>query len=420
MSNNEFRPRFKGDKEYLDKWRKAINKCKELGVDELLIRLNDDYHKVKQVETEKTLSVDAISSKVRTIKELIDYHKINTDTWTPDRVTTNYWEMGAKLPDGTVVTTPLHQIKASFKRKESEVTFEELKEELIQAIEDVTHIPKKYNYPNVFKEVYTEGVVPELMISDFHLGKIARNYKTNEYYWDLEEAKRTYLQAIDSVLWEIETIGMKVNHFIFPTGNDFLNIDNSKNETTKGTPQMTGIFWKQLFRFGSEMIITAVNRLLDVAPVKIVMVEGNHDKDSVFTLGEVLMAYYRNYDNVEINNSYSKRKYHSFGNVLLGYFHFNEAKPNKAHNSIISDVPELAHKKFKCIHGGHYHKNMKSYDKAVTIKDENYGIEVEICPSLCPTDEWHHNNLYIGNLRRTKTFIWHPDKGLIKELYFNL
>jgi hypothetical protein len=56
--------------------------------------------------------------------------------------------------------------------------------------------------------------------------------------------------------------------------------------------------------------------------------------------------------------------------------------------------------------------------KPYHIKDEYFGVEV--CLLLFPTDRWHYNHLFIGNLRQSKTFIWHPSDGLVKEVYFNL
>ena len=58
-----------------------------------------------------------------------------------------------------------------------------------------------------------------------------------------------------------------------------------------------------------------------IAPVDVLIVSGNNDEERSFYLGEVLSALYSNTDRIFVDNSAKKRKYYSYGNVLLGLTH---------------------------------------------------------------------------------------------------
>jgi DNA repair exonuclease SbcCD nuclease subunit len=184
---------------------------------------------------------------------------------------------------------------------------------------------------------------------------------------------------------------------------------------------MTALFWQNLFSYTEQMVSMSISRLARIAPVYIYMVPGNHDNNSTFSLGEVLRARFAGIDHVHIDNTPIQRKYHRYGNTLLGYVHGNEGKKNDLYSMMALDRPEdFGRTKYRHYRVGHLHKNARSVMMKIDMKDEQGGVELEICPSLSPVDEWHYKNLYIGNLRRSKAFIHDPEKGCVRELYYNL
>lgn len=428
-----YRPQFSQD---VQEWQQVLKLAREMGVHNALRRMSDDYHRVEKVEREDELRFDSYSTRIKSLEDLIAFHDIDPETWEADAVTTNYYEQGAKLPTGEIVKTPLHQIKARFKRKEADggESFEVLKARLVAAIEevkpsrvasdeDVEYAESLYKASELLRAHNVQVVKPskglmlEPMITDLHLGKIGFDFETMDYNWSVKQSQEAYLAVIDDMLDRLK--GERIDHFVLPTGNDLLNIDNAASTTTKGTPQLSGMFWEHLFMRTAQMLVVAIDRLMKVAPVKVVFVRGNHDSQSVFSLGEMIGAHYRNEPRVMVDNGFEKRKYHSYEQVLLGFFHFDIVKPNAAAQSIMADKPALAHLKYKAIHGGHFHKNSKRL-QPFDLKNEVHGVEVEVCPSLSPADRWHYENLYIGNLRRSKTFVWSGEMGLLEELYFQL
>ena len=138
-------------------------------------------------------------------------------------------------------------------------------------------------------------------------------------------------------------------------------------------------------------------------------------------MGETLEARFSNNPNVEINNTPNQpRKYHRWGNCLVGWTHGDSGKVASLFNAMSVDNPiDFGETKFRAMHIGHLHKKKKT-EFSLVRNDEEFGLDVEVCPALSPTDVWHNNNLFIGNLRRCKTFMWHKYEGLIDEHYFNL
>lgn len=399
-----------------------MERLQQLSVDEALLRITgeeseettNEVHQATKDERGDKLTFNAFTSRLRTTDDLIEFHNIDTEIWMQDRIQTKYYEQGAKLPDGTIVTTPLHGMTINFKRKDkaTENRFEELKTSLLSSLSNSKKVK-----PQSFEILKKGGIVPELMITDLHLGKIAYGEDEN-YNWSNKECKAHYIGAIQHTINQVK--GEKIKHFVLPTGNDFLNIDSPLNTTTKGTPQMTGQFYEKLFMFGASMLCEAIDYLSQIAPVYVPFVPGNHDANSTFHLGEVTKAIYRNNPNVHIDSGLNKRKYHSFDDVVIGYYHFDQVKQSNAYKSFFVDVPHLSGKKYKAIHGGHYHKNSKRLITDTQIKNEDIGIEIEVCPSLTPTDRWHYEKLFTGNLQRSKSFIWSGSKGLIQELYYQV
>jgi predicted phosphodiesterase len=367
-------------------------------------------------ETADEITTDDYSERLRTPEEMAAFHGIDLNKWFAKSIKTGYHEQGAKIkrPGKDAghyhVTKPLHGLRIHWALKD-----ESLKKTLASLVEQIslqTFQAKKIDVSDRLLSV-------EMMITDLHLGKIGFDPETMEFNWTLQDAAREMNAAIDHFLSQID--GRQVAEFLLPLGNDYLNVDNSSNQTRRGTPQMAGDFWQNVFRFGKQLAIAAIEKLATIAPVKVYMVKGNHDEDSVFSLGEVISAYFFSHENVSVTNNPVQRNYHEFGANLIGFAHGHEFNMAKAMQTMATDEPLLfGRTKFRSYHFGHLHQNKITKVMNLAIKEEHFGVDVEICPSMSPMDSWHYYNAYIGNLRRTKCFVRHFQKGLVQELYYNI
>lgn len=376
---------------------------------------NEEAHFHKE-ETPEEINTEDYSERLRTPEQMAAFHSIDLTKWFAKSIKTSYHEQGAKikLPGKNAghyhVTKPLHGMRIQWALKD-----ESLKKTLDSLVSQISL--KDFKVEKINVDGRRLSVEP--MITDLHLGKIGFNPDTMDFNWTLQDAARELNAAIDFFLSQIEV--SDIAEFVVPIGNDFLNVDNSSNQTRRGTPQMSGDFWHNVFRFGKQLAIAKVERLAEIAPVKVYMVKGNHDEDSVFTLGEVISAYFKAHPNVTVTNNPVQRNYHEFGANMIGFAHGHEFNMAKAMQTMATDEPIMfGRTKFRSYHFGHLHQNRINKVLNLAIKEEHFGVDVEICPSMSPMDAYHYHNAFIGNLRRAKCFVRHFDLGLVKELYYNV
>lgn len=247
------------------------------------------------------------------------------------------------------------------------------------------------------KQTGKETVAVEIALPDMHFGKI-----------DTGAAIHNHIVTIQKII--DRTKGFNVERFIFPVGNDGLNSEGKRKSTTGGTPQEDDVNWQDSFRIYWNCLIASINHLKKIAPVDVIVVNGNHDEERMFYIGDVLMAYYQNSSNVTVNNDGEYRKYYQYGVNMLMWTHGDKEKHADLPLIMATEEPEMFAKTlFREIHCGHFHKEMMQ---------EYRGIKVRFLPSLCPLDTWHKMMGY-ASLRAGQALIWDKAKGFQGMLQIN-
>jgi hypothetical protein len=244
----------------------------------------------------------------------------------------------------------------------------------------------------------------EINMPDLHAGKLAWSLETGGPNYDTKIAVKTYWAAFNAIL-------SRVSHFIFDeiifvVGNDLLNSDDAEGRTNAGTQVSTDVRYQKTFSIIRNVMIESIEILRRLAPkVKVIMVPGNHDKLSVWHLGDSLECYFHKYEDVEIDNSPRQHKFHQFGLVGLMFTHGNKGKKSDYPLAFATKMRKMfGSTKFNEIHTGHLHKSWA---------DEFHGVIVRILSALCPADAWHAENLFEGNQRAAEGYVWNKDEGLI-------
>jgi len=360
----------------------------------------------------KVISSD-VTNRVVTVDQLLEIYSISLEDWDIEKQIVNTWEVGAKGPDGKIVTTPLFQVKVWLATKKS-VILNSLREDFIEDIKKLSPKVEKIQYK---AKVDKAPSLLELNIFDLHLGKIAWSEETGHEY-NLDIASDIFHKCIEEFVEETQS--KNIERIVFPIGNDFFNSDKAHpfNSTTKGTPQEEDARWQKTFRLGRQLIVDAINKLTQIAPVDVIMVPGNHDYERNFYLGDSLEGWFYNNPNVTVDNSANPRKYYKYGQVLIGYTHGNEEK--------VTDLPLImAHERstdwalatFKEFHLGHEHRKKEIKFKST---EEYQGVIIRYFNSLSATDSWHHKRGYIGAKRTAEALIWDKEKGLKNNIYFSV
>ncbi len=367
------------------------------------------------------------------LEEAIKFFEIDTSLWEVERwVCNSYpvsarrreqdltWEKnaeGAQIMIGTSkrfdewTTVVNYQVKVWLKKIKTD---EELKQwaSFIATISD--HSPK---YEKIVRSKNKKKkYVFELGLPDLHIGKLAWAPETGEDY-DTKIAIDSYNAAIIELMEHVAPIADEIEEILLPIGNDLFNVDNFRNETTNGTPQHVDSRWQKMFLKAKDMLIENIDKLRLIAPVKIPVVVGNHDTQTAWYLGETLKAWYRNTNDITIDNSPAMRKYYSYGLNLIAWSHGNEEKHNDLGLIMANEEPMLwGATKFRSIHLGHWHKKkeMKWVDS-----DEHPGFKIKIIPSLSASDSWHAKKGY-KTQRSAIGMLHHKDRGLIAEYTYNV
>lgn len=339
-------------------------------------------------------------TRIQTLDELIAHCKIDLSIWEVERFICNKWEVGANLGGDKITVEPLFQIKAFLKKKKEIVSAR--KE--IEALK--TLAKKSARLPIAVKaNKSASGNMLEINIPDSHFGKLAWGLETGGPNYDVRIAQEVVTRAFEALL-------AKVGHYEFEeviliVGNDILNSDDVEGRTTAGTSVSTDGRYQKTFGVVRTLMTHFIERLRTrfKCPVIAIMVPGNHDKLSVWHLGDSLECYFHNYKDVTIENTPRYRKYHSFGKVMLMFTHGDKGKRNDYPLLMATEQPEMfGRSKFWEAHTGHNH---------MTKVDEQHGVRVRILSALCPADDWHAENALVGNKRSAEAYVWNKDEGLI-------
>jgi predicted phosphodiesterase len=282
-----------------------------------------------------------------------------------------------------------------------ETTTDEIKELKEDLFNDLKNLNKDNSQIFYQSKIGIDENLLEISLPDFHFGKVDDN--------TIEEQANLYLQGIVDLVAKAK--GYNISKILLPTGNDLFNSDTLDYTTTKGTPQLDNGTWQKTFRIGTQAVVKSIEYLKGIAPVDVVIVQGNHDYQKCFYLGEILQAYYTNDENVNISNDInSPRKYYKYGNTLFGYTHGNLEKQAELPLIMAVESPiEFANSKYHYWRLGHIHKEMIN---------EYQGVVVETLPSLCSQDEWHKKMGY-NSRRKAKAFIWNKEYGLEGTVQIN-
>ena len=273
----------------------------------------------------------------------------------------------------------------------------QVKEELLEYIRKRSNKVKKIKYVKP-----KDPVLYEISLPDIHYGKI-----TDEGPDALEE---NYMRTIVDLHRKAD--GVEIDRFLLPVGNDGLNSEGMRRATTKGTPQQDSMRWRQSFRGYWHLVTKAIDYLAQFAPVDVVVVQGNHDFERMFYVGEVLDALYHNNKNVTVDNSLESRKYYEYGINMIMFTHGDKERAAELPLLIATEQPDMWGRcKIREVHCGHKHKEMLN---------EYMGTKVRFIPSICANDNWHKTQGYVGTLRCGQAYIWNKNRGLEGYLQTNV
>lgn len=369
-----------------DDIKEKMPKCDIPNTDNVTIELNKDGTQTSERFVEMTQ--EQAKDKVF----LLRAHGFDPYEWELTAARNNMWNTYSKK-DGVQV---LYSSKIVCKPRTDTICVEELVKEFFE-------IDRLYEPPKLHTNKYlTFNKMLEIPIMDLHLSKMGWAPEVGENY-DHKIAEERFLYVISDFI--NRTKHYNFEKIIFPLGQDILNFDDIKGDTTKGTRQNNDLRWQKVYIKGTEIIIKAIDMLHNElqAPIEVFYVPGNHDKATSYYLTTFTYAWYRNTPTVNVNIDPTVRKYIEYGSSLIGFSHGSEERNNIYKLMQVEARESWGRTMFHEWHLGHLHSEQTR---------EEGGLICRKISSITGTDSWHHESGFVGAIKKAQAFVWDKEIGL--------
>lgn len=239
-------------------------------------------------------------------------------------------------------------------------------------------------------------------LSDLHWGA---------YAWDRESGINQNRKIIKERLQKttsdiINRLHYTPEEIIVPIGGDFFDIDGDVNATTKGTVQDIDGTPTEILITGCNLARDYIDIIRQIAPVRVVMIQGNHDRHNGLTLLMFLHAWYNNTLNVTIDMDYSPRAYVQYGNNLLAFSHGDGSRTKTG------DLASIMATEARSMWGNTEHHIVFSGHLHFEKSEEYHGLMFYQMPSLCTADRWHTRNGYPKANPTLQAYLIDRSKGI--------
>ncbi len=338
--------------------------------------------------------------------------------WTKDHEPFTAEEMMAKSADD-LVDEALQKKRAKFykrfeKKKWQEIQKEALKwrefeDQVLRQVLDVVRDRKPAKIHRLNLKTAKRPYAAVVGLSDFHWGKYSD--MENGELFDRNIARKRLFSCTEDAISRVVQFGAP-EKIIVPIGSDFLHIDNDAGTTTRGTPQDNDGNFYSILETGCTLMEEWVESLRQVAPVHLVLMNGNHDRAMGYVILLYLRAFFRNAPDVTVVSETTPRQYVSYGKNLIGFAHGDGVAKTK---DLAGHMAREASKAWsKCphrtIYTGHLH-----YEKTET--DSAYGVTRRQLPSLSGPDRWHARSGYVGAIKGLPVYLHDKGRGLVAVIH---
>jgi uncharacterized protein YktA (UPF0223 family) len=279
--------------------------------------------------------------------------------------------------------------------------YHEFKQDFIDTVERIKPNHIKIERNDLLEDLHCLLIDP----ADIHVNKLCSAFETGEDY-NSQIAVQRVKEGVSSIIKKSN--GFSIDKIILIVGNDVLNTDNTRNSTTKLTPQDTHLKWFDAFIMAKQLYIDIIETLVQIADLEIIYNVSNHDEMSGFFLMDSLYSWYNTHENITFNRSPAHRKYTTYGKNLIGTTHGDGAKQN--------DLPLLmCHEASQHWHDCKHRYWFTHHVHHKTSRDI-MSVQIESLRSPSPADSWHHKSGYQHSPLAIEGFIFHKEFGQVARL----
>lgn len=360
-----------------------------------------DAEQVTQRQEGDVLEARSTSRRIKTVEDLLAHIEADMTRYEVAASEATKWEVGVSDGKGGTTVTELHRVFVRLRPKAGPTTHEVVEAMIEAAKKELRRMPKKVYRPK------RDGLWQVLVVADCHFGKYAWGRTTGGDDFDLDLAQRLVGQAGDELL--------AIGNAVTPTRRtiafvgDLFHYDRPDGSTTSGTPLERDGRLQKMIAVGCDTLLRIVERSAETTPTDVVIVNGNHDEVLTWTFQRILLERFRGSKAVSIKAEFTGRQYLTHGGNLLGFAHGHRAKRKLPQIMALEASQAWSQCPYREWHTGHFHSQAAEWQRPIETLD---GVVVRTAPALCPPDDWHSVNGFIGSRQACETFFYSPGGGL--------
>jgi UDP-2,3-diacylglucosamine pyrophosphatase LpxH len=357
-----------------------------------------DAEQVTQTQSGDVLEARSTSRRIKTVEDLLRHIEADMQRFEIAASEATKWETG----DGEGSTLELHRVFVRLKPKAGPST-----RECVEAMIQAASKPLRKPLTKSVKAPKRDGLWQVLIVADTHFAKYAWRETTGGDDYDLTIAERLVGEATEELLAMGDTY-KPVRRTIALLG-DLFHYDTPAGTTTSGTPLERDGRLQKMIQVGCDSLLGAIERSAATVPTDVTIVNGNHDETLTWAFQRIMQERFRNDRRVRIDGRYTGRQYVTHGRNLLGFVHGHRAKRKLPQIMALEAAADWSQCPYREWHTGHFHSQAAEWQRPIETLD---GVIVRTAPALCPPDDWHSVNGFIGSRQACETFIYSPEGGL--------
>ncbi len=284
---------------------------------------------------------------------------------------------------------------------------------LDDVFEKIAGAGKSYTVPKLnfeFSDKKERQFAAVMTPTDFHYGKYGWADESGTDF-TREIAEERLIKKTGEAIDLVTEFGVP-EKFIVGAGSDWFHIDTWGATTTAGTPQDTDGNFSQIFIEGCDLAVKYIDLLRQIAPVDIVLMAGNHDRQNSLSVLNYLYAWYRDCPDVSVRRSPAPRQYVQYGQSLLGFTHGDKPK--------LKDLPALMSIEARQMWGDCENRMWFTGDKHHEMALDIGGVQIYQMPCLAGEDRWHVQSGYTMSRKALAAYLIDIDRGMFSSIYANV
>jgi hypothetical protein len=338
--------------------------------------------------------IEICENETITPEFLLAAHGLPAEDWKVIAYRNNYWHSQVKGGQRLI----MYQSRLTVKPYEDDEISPEYIRKWFEQFE-----PKPITYTRVTPEYGSGDNCLVLPIVDLHYNLLVTKFIAGNDY-NCQIARDRFLSVIDDVIERVQN--KKLKKIIFPVGNDLFNANGINGTTFKGTPQVNEKDIREAYVELFELMVFAITKLATVAPVDVVYIPSNHDKEVTFYFVHNLNTQFRNCEDVTVDFSPIPNKYRKFGNTIMFFSH--DAKLDKTGNVVFDEAMQL-------LADAKYVEGFLAHLHTETVKN-NRNITMRRLPTFSGRSIWTVENNFGAN-SLSQSFIINDVRNVTDIIY---